>query len=229
MIIAPVDTLDVVIREALAELRKGIASARQKNQANPATGLMADLPEFVDFEIQVITDHQSSSFLRTASDSGNNFSSGSDIATSASSESSAELESESSTGSEIGSQAEAMARVGSEVGASSQTEAKTSSQTGSETSSGSESGSTSRSQAESEASSSSEVRAQSERQSSQNTNTQTSLERDSGSQTSRKRKVDGNNRAYGALDEESGTYISSGQLALSPGLPIVQPEEACNT
>ena len=51
MIIAPVAELDLVIRETLAEVRKGIATARQKNQTNPATGLMADLPEFVDFEI----------------------------------------------------------------------------------------------------------------------------------------------------------------------------------
>ena len=58
MIITPVADLDVVIRDTLRELRSGIAIARQKNQINPSAGLMADLPEFVDFEIQVITGHQ---------------------------------------------------------------------------------------------------------------------------------------------------------------------------
>ena len=67
MIIAPIAELDLVIRETLAEVRKGIATARQKNQTNPATGLMADLPEFVDFEIVVVTEHQSASLTRASS------------------------------------------------------------------------------------------------------------------------------------------------------------------
>ena len=108
MIIAPVAELDLVIRETLAEVRKGIATARQKNQTNPATGLMADLPEFVDFEIVVVTEHQSSSFVRASGDgeaaSSSIFESGS--------RSGSELQS--SSGSEIQSGSEVESTSGSE-------------------------------------------------------------------------------------------------------------------
>ena len=70
MIIAPVADLDIVIRDTLREVRRGIATARAANQANPTAGLMADLPEYVDFEVQVITGYQTLTRNNTDTDSG---------------------------------------------------------------------------------------------------------------------------------------------------------------
>ena len=106
MIISPIADLDVVIRDTLREVRRGIATARSANQSNPTLGLMADLPEFVEFEIQVITGHQALSRDSSDSDSGvttdsdTNTEAGSDATTTTASAS----ESDSSSGSGFKSQ-----------------------------------------------------------------------------------------------------------------------------
>lgn len=220
MIIAPAASLDLVIQETLAELRKGIASARQKNQNNPATGLMADLPEFIDFEIQVITDHQSSSFARTTSNDESTSFSGSDIAVQASAESSVETETGTQTGTETGAQVGTgtltRTETGTTTGTTTQTQTETGTRTGTET--GTETGT------------GTQTGTQTETQTGTRTSTQTVTDTNSGRQTARKNKTDGNSRAYGALDEDSGEYVASGELNLNP--PILNPlptQPTCGT
>jgi len=56
--IVPLDDVPTFLRDSLAIVRKGVATARSLNQSNPALGIMADLPEKVDYEIMVVSSSQ---------------------------------------------------------------------------------------------------------------------------------------------------------------------------
>ena len=58
MIVAPIEQLDYVVADIVTEVRKGVSGARITNQINPNAGMMADLPEFIEFEIQVIGNYK---------------------------------------------------------------------------------------------------------------------------------------------------------------------------
>jgi len=100
MSVAAATDLDVVIRDTLREVRRGIATARSNNQQNPAAGMMVDLPEFVEFEIQVITGHQVLSRLSSDSDAIND--NGTDVTTDSLQGNENEVSSSSESGSRSG-------------------------------------------------------------------------------------------------------------------------------
>jgi len=56
--IVQLSELDDFLKDSLSIVRRGVASARNANQSNPALGIMADLPERVDFEVMVVSNHQ---------------------------------------------------------------------------------------------------------------------------------------------------------------------------
>lgn len=58
MTIVDLSDLDTFIRDALYEVRRGIANSRNATQANPLLGVMVDLPDKVDFEIIVTSNYQ---------------------------------------------------------------------------------------------------------------------------------------------------------------------------
>ena len=58
MIVAPIETLDLMISNVVSEVRKGISGARLANQIDQNSGMMADLPEFIEFEVQVIGNYK---------------------------------------------------------------------------------------------------------------------------------------------------------------------------
>jgi hypothetical protein len=60
LILAPIETLDLMIAEVVSEVRKGISGARIANQLDSNAGMMADLPEFIEFEVQVIGNYRTS-------------------------------------------------------------------------------------------------------------------------------------------------------------------------
>jgi hypothetical protein len=60
LIVAPIETLDLLIAEVVSEVRKGISGARIANQLDSNAGMMADLPEFIEFEVQVIGNYRTS-------------------------------------------------------------------------------------------------------------------------------------------------------------------------
>ena len=49
-----------MIAEVVSEVRKGISGARIANQLDSNAGMMADLPEFIEFEVQVIGNYRTS-------------------------------------------------------------------------------------------------------------------------------------------------------------------------
>jgi hypothetical protein len=57
--IVPLDDVPTFLRDSLAIVRRGVATARSLNQSNPALGIMADLPDKVDYEIMVVSSSQS--------------------------------------------------------------------------------------------------------------------------------------------------------------------------
>jgi len=61
------------INTILSKIRRGCAMARQDSQNNPATNMMVDLPEGIDFEITAIYSHQNAGYSRltTTTNSGN--------------------------------------------------------------------------------------------------------------------------------------------------------------
>jgi hypothetical protein len=69
--IVQLSDLDDFLKDSLSIVRRGVANARNANQSNPALGIMADLPDKVDFEIMVVSNHQSLSRVAstTSSDS----------------------------------------------------------------------------------------------------------------------------------------------------------------
>jgi len=57
------------INTILSKIRRGCAMARQDSQSNPATNMMVDLPEGIDFEINAILSYQANEFSRIISTS----------------------------------------------------------------------------------------------------------------------------------------------------------------
>ena len=49
-----------MIAEVVSDVRKGISGARIANQLDSNAGMMADLPEFIEFEVQVIGNYRTS-------------------------------------------------------------------------------------------------------------------------------------------------------------------------
>jgi len=103
MNIVPLAEVDGFIRTALTEVRKGVATARNNNQANPLNGIMVDLPEKIDFEMMVVTAYQtllkSSSTTETVANGDRMSVAAVDIAGSGLSETSGDLESDVETSS----------------------------------------------------------------------------------------------------------------------------------
>jgi len=56
--IVQLSELDDFLKDSLSIVRRGVANARNANQSNPALGIMADLPERVDFEVMVVSNYQ---------------------------------------------------------------------------------------------------------------------------------------------------------------------------
>jgi hypothetical protein len=56
--IVQLSELDEFLKDSLSIVRRGVANARNANQSNPMQGIMADLPEKVDFEIMVVSSSQ---------------------------------------------------------------------------------------------------------------------------------------------------------------------------
>jgi hypothetical protein len=56
--IVQLSDLDDFLKDSLSIVRRGVANARNANQSNPALGIMADLPDKVDYEIMVVSNHQ---------------------------------------------------------------------------------------------------------------------------------------------------------------------------
>jgi len=135
------------INTILSKIRRGCAMARQDSQNNPATNMMVDLPEGIDFEITAIYSHQNAGFSRqtTTTNSGNT------------NESEANAESGTETGADIESGTESNSATDRVSGASNKTQnesgAETSADSKSET--GTETGSESDSRSESESGSTS--------------------------------------------------------------------------
>ena len=59
MTIVQLSDLDDFLKDSLSIVRRGVANARNANQSNPALGIMADLPDKVDYEIMVVSNYQS--------------------------------------------------------------------------------------------------------------------------------------------------------------------------
>lgn len=136
------------INTILSKIRRGCAMARQDSQNNPATNMMVDLPEGIDFEITAIYSHQNAGYARqtTTTNSGNT------------NESEANTESGTETGADIESGTESSSSSDSVSGSSNKTQGESGSETGadSKSESGTESGSESDSRSESESGSSSD-------------------------------------------------------------------------
>jgi hypothetical protein len=63
-LVVPLSSSANVISNILFKVRRGIALSRNASQANPATGVMVDLPEKIDFEMTLLKTHQSLTFQR---------------------------------------------------------------------------------------------------------------------------------------------------------------------
>ena len=215
MIIAPVADLDLVIRDTLREIRRGIATARSANQANPTAGLMADLPEYVDFEIQVITGHQALS--RDSSDTDSGTTTNSDNNTDISSNN--DTSTESTNQSQSGSSNKTRNASGSLSRSTQNSKSLSGSTSGSRSisKSGSSSGSKSNSRSVSKSGSSSDSRSVS-KSGSKSRSSSVSGSGSNSKSTSRsikslsKQEAD-NGRGYGILDEATGEYIGTGNGA----------------
>ena len=166
------------INTILSKIRRGCAMARQDSQNNPATNMMVDLPEGIDFEITAIYSHQNAGYARqtTTTNSGNtneseaNTESGTETgadtergtegnsATDTVSGSSSKSQSESGSGSDSDFKSESGSESGSER--DSRSESESGSISGSQRDS--ESGSTSGSQSDSKSGSISEIESESE-------------------------------------------------------------------
>jgi hypothetical protein len=215
MIIAPVADLDLIIRDTLREVRRGIATARSANQSNPTAGLMADLPEYVDFEIQVITGHQALSRDSSDTDSGTTTNSDTNNDRSNNNDTSTESANQSQSGSNN--------KTRNVSGSLSRTVQNSKSLTGTSSSSkstrksGSSSGSKSNSRSVSKSGSSRDSRSISKSGSKSRSNSVSGSGSNSKS-TSRsikslsKQEAD-NGRGYGILDEATGEYIGTGNGA----------------
>jgi len=71
MTIVQLSDLDEFLKDSLSIVRRGVANARNANQSDPLLGIMADLPEKVDFEVMVVSSYQYLNRL-TSSQSVNN-------------------------------------------------------------------------------------------------------------------------------------------------------------
>lgn len=215
MIIAPVADLDLVIKDTLREIRRGIATARSANQANPTAGLMADLPEYVDFEIQVITGHQALSRDSSDTDSGTTTNSDTNSDRSNSNDTSTEFSNQSLNGSN--NKTRTASGSSSRGSQSSKSTTGTSSSSRTISKSGSSSGSKSNSRSVSKSGSSRDSRSTSKSGSKSRSNSVSGSGSNSKS-TSRsikalnKQEAD-NARAYGVLDEATGEYIATGNTS----------------
>ncbi|NBR23728.1 MAG: hypothetical protein EBU08_08150 [Micrococcales bacterium] len=65
-LVVPLASSASVIENILFKVRRGIALSRNASQANPATGVMVDLPEKIDFEMTLLKTHQSAAFPRVS-------------------------------------------------------------------------------------------------------------------------------------------------------------------
>jgi len=241
MIIAPISNLDVVIRDTLREVRRGVATARAANQADPTAGLMADLPEFVDFEIQVITGYQllardntdtdagsvteTSMAIDSGRDSTTDTGTGSESSSGSRSGSESGSSSRSKSGSRSGSQSRSSSgsKSGSRSGSKSGSMSQSSSSSRSGSGSSSQSSSGSRSDSRSGRRSGSLSRSNSQSNSSSRSGSQSASQSNSGKNITQDQSDNG--RSHGIIDEDTGEYTASGDSGISGQIPPT-PREA---
>lgn len=205
MIISPVSDLDVVIRDTLKEVRRGIATARANNQSNPTLGMMADLPEFVEFEIQVITGHQQ--LQRQSQDVDN------------------EVSTESENNSDLGSDLEISSDTSTNSGFSSTSESGSDSEVGASDSARTSSGQNTTSENESSDFTNTKYSSYDNLDSTTGIASDTSNRQLSSSSSDQGGTADisqdnsDNSRAYGIIDEDTGDYTASGSSGLVGDAP----------
>jgi hypothetical protein len=69
--IAPILLTSGLVTDVLTKIRRGVALCRMENTADFSRGVMCDLPEKIDFELNLVTQHQSLSRSTTTTDSEN--------------------------------------------------------------------------------------------------------------------------------------------------------------
>ena len=196
------------INTILSKIRRGCALAWQDSQANPATNMMVDLPEGIDFEITAIWSHQASAFSRqvTITNSGINSESEtlSESGTEGTTLTEVEAGSASNSGSTSKSGSESSSASGSESSSESGSRSASESDSGSESESGSESGSRSESSSESESGSESSSESSSESGSESSSSYQSSSGSKSDRSSTKREQRAGTGRKIKSFDDETG-------------------------
>jgi hypothetical protein len=70
-LVATFDLAENMITSVLSQVRRGVSLSRMDNTANSTRGSMVDLPDRIDFEINLLKFHQSLSRETTSSDNNN--------------------------------------------------------------------------------------------------------------------------------------------------------------
>lgn len=70
-LVATFDLAENMITSVLSQVRRGVSLSRMDNTANSTRGSMVDLPDKIDFEINLLKFHQSLSRQTTSSDNNN--------------------------------------------------------------------------------------------------------------------------------------------------------------
>lgn len=209
MIVMPLYRLANDINTILSKIRRGCAMARQDSQNNPATNMMVDLPEGIDFEITAISSHQNAGYARqiTTTNSGNT--NESEANNESGTETGADIESgtESSSSSDrvSGSSNKTQSESGSETGADSKSESGTERGSERDSRSESESGSISGSQSDSKSGSTSE--SESESESGSESSSKSSSQSGSGSEktSGKKEQAAAVGREIKSFEDETGS------------------------
>jgi len=204
------------INTILSKIRRGCAMARQDSQNNPATNMMVDLPEGIDFEITAIYSHQNAGYSRltTTTNSGNtneseaNTESGTETGTDAE----RGTESNSATDRVSGSSNKTQRESGSESTSVSKSESGSESGSESDSRSESESGSISSSQSDGRSGSISD--SESESESGSESNSKSASQSGSGSEKSsgKKEQAAAVGREVKSFEDETGS--AGPQLAI---------------
>jgi hypothetical protein len=195
MTIVDLSDLDTFIRDSLFEVRRGIANSRNATQANPLLGVMVDLPEKIDFEVMVTTDHQGLTRDIVSSDSDNS--------------SELTIESQSSTRASQG--GDGSGSITNSLTATANKEA--SSEAGSESANESESSSESTSDGDKKNGNENGSEASSESESATESEVQSRREAKQASSKQLEKHVEANDRASKTFDEEEGAWGPAGQIS----------------
>ena len=72
-LVAPFNLADAMITNVLSNVRRGVSLSRMQNTADSTLGVMVDLPDKIDFEINLLKNHQSITRNITTVDANNSF------------------------------------------------------------------------------------------------------------------------------------------------------------